>query len=55
MKTDEFKRWLMSQGVRLAEGSKHTRAYLGEKRSTVPRHKEISNTLVKEIRKQLGL
>jgi len=55
VKTEEFKRWLKSQGVKLVEGSKHTKAYLGRERSTVPRHNEISDILVKAIKKQLGL
>jgi len=55
VKTSEFKRWLRGEGVRLVEGSKHTKAYLGDKQTTVPRHTEISNALVKAICKQLGL
>lgn len=57
MKISEFKRWLVSQGVRFEEGGKHWRLYLGDQRSHLPRHpsQELSEGLRHAILKQLGL
>ena len=51
MKQSEFRRWLESQGVDVANGSNHL------KRSVMPRHPcdEIKEPLRKAILKQLGL
>lgn len=57
MKVSEFKRWLAAQGATFKEGSKHTKVYLGDNYSVLPRHpsKELPNGTVKAIKKQLGL
>ena len=55
MNTAQFKRGLAAQGAKFEEGGKHTKVYLGSKQATIPRHREISNQLAKEILKQLGL
>jgi len=55
MKTNEFKRWLIAQGVRVVEGAKHTKLYNGDKRSTMSRQKEIPDLHAENIKKQLGL
>jgi mRNA interferase HicA len=57
MKVSEFKRWLAAQGAQFKEGSKHTKVYLGDKRSVLPRHpsKELPTGTVKAIKEQLGL
>ncbi len=55
MNTEEFKRQLKALGASFAQGSKHTKVYLNGKQTTLPRHKEISEQLVKLILKQLGV
>ncbi|TAL83314.1 MAG: type II toxin-antitoxin system HicA family toxin [Candidimonas sp.] len=56
MKTSEFKRWLKSQGAEFKEGSNHTKIYLNDKQSTLPRHNgNIPEGTRKAIIKQLGL
>lgn len=56
MKTTEFRRWLIQQGVQLVEGSRHTKCYFKGRQCTLPRHaKEIGEGLRREILKQLGL
>ncbi|HBP29177.1 MAG: type II toxin-antitoxin system HicA family toxin [Advenella sp.] len=56
MKTSEFRRWLMSQGVTFKEGSNHTKLTLNGRHSTLPRHaKELPEGIRKAILKQLGL
>lgn len=39
----------------IAEGSNHTRVTVGERRTVVPRHREINEITAKAIRKQLGM
>lgn len=36
------------------EGGNHTRVWIGDKNTTVPRHNEIDDLLVKKIMKQIG-
>lgn len=55
MKTAQLKRELRAAGAQFEEGSKHTKVYLGDRQTTIPRHKEIPDLLAKMIRKQLGL
>ncbi len=56
LKTSEFKRWLKSQGAEFKEGSNHTKIYLNDKQSTLPRHNgNIPEGTRKAIIKQLGL
>jgi mRNA interferase HicA len=58
MKRSDFIRQLLADGCLLVRhGSKHD-VYANPatgKRQTVPRHSEIDDTLVKQIRKRLGL
>lgn len=37
------------------EGGSHTKVVVGDRRSVVPRHKEINDLTVKSIRGQLGM
>ena len=39
----------------ITEGSNHTRVTVGERRTVVPRHREINDITAKAIRKQLGM
>jgi mRNA interferase HicA len=56
MKNSEFARWLKSQGVIFKQGKKHTKLFLNDNQSTLPRHAaEINDQLRKAIIKQLGL
>ena len=47
--------FLAELGARFEEGGKHTKVYLNGKQTTIPRHKEINDHLVKAIKKQLGI
>ena len=56
MKTSEFRRWLLAQGVEMKEGAKHTKLYLNGRQTTLARHKsEIPEGTRKAILKALGL
>lgn len=58
MKRKEFLKYLRSQECKLLrEGSRHSWWINTElnKRSSIPRHTEISNTLAKKICKDLGV
>lgn len=55
MNTAGFKRDLAARGAQFEEGKKHTKVYYQGKQSTVPRHKEIPDTLAEQIKKQLGM
>ena len=57
MKVSEFKRWLAAQGATFREGAKHTKVFLNNKQSHLPRHPsaEMPTGTVKAIKKQLGL
>lgn len=55
MNTAGFKRELAARGAIFEEGKKHTKVYYQGKQSTIPRHKEIPDTLAKLIKKQLGM
>lgn len=55
MNTAGFKRELAARGAKFEEGKKHTKVYYRGKQSTIPRHKEIPDTLAKLIKKQLGM
>lgn len=39
----------------VTEGGSHTLVKLGNRRSVVPRHREINEVTAKSIRKQLGM
>ena len=57
MKSSEFKRWLLKQGVEMipAKGS-HFKLFLNGKQSVLPmHHAELKTGLVEGIKKQLGL
>ena len=57
MTYSQFRRWLTARGVRFEDGTRHTKLYLNDKQSTLPRHgaKEIGEGLRRAIMKQLGL
>lgn len=55
MKRSDFIKELKGLGATFVEGSKHTKVYLNEKQSTIPRHTELKTGLVKAIRKLLGI
>lgn len=55
MKRADFVKELRELGATFKEGGKHQKVYLNGKQTTIPRHKEIKNVMVKEIRKQLGI
>ncbi|MGL5948166.1 MAG: type II toxin-antitoxin system HicA family toxin [Aeromonas sp.] len=58
MKSSEFRRWLMSQGIEIKSGAKHDklRNPANGKASHLPRHgSEIGEGLRRAIIKQLGL
>lgn len=58
MKCNEFRRWLLAQGVEIAKTrNKHFKIYYNGKQTTLPDHgaKEISEGTRKAIIKQLGL
>ena len=38
MRTSEFKRYLRTLGATFVEGKRHTKVYLNDKQSTLPRH-----------------
>ncbi|EGT99149.1 type II toxin-antitoxin system HicA family toxin [Acinetobacter baumannii] len=48
-------KFLSQLGAEFKEGGKHTKVYLNDKQSTIPRHTEIDDFLVKGIKKQLGI
>ncbi|MBE7544711.1 MAG: type II toxin-antitoxin system HicA family toxin [Solibacteraceae bacterium] len=54
---NELKRLLRKQGCRFVNGRKHTIVYLGDRRSTIPRHpsQEINPRTLKSILSDLGL
>ncbi|QNK65778.1 type II toxin-antitoxin system HicA family toxin [Variovorax sp. PAMC26660] len=57
MKISEFKRWLKTQGVAVAEGKKHSKLSINGKQTVLPRHpsKELKEGTKQAILKQLGL
>ncbi|MDU2407103.1 MAG: type II toxin-antitoxin system HicA family toxin [Acinetobacter junii] len=55
VKRRDLIRFLAELGARFEEGGKHTKVYLNEKQTTIPRHTEINDNLVKAIKKQLGI
>ena len=55
IKRNDLIRYLESLGATFKEGGKHTKVYLNGKQSTIPRHNEIKEGLVKAIKKQLGI
>lgn len=57
MKQSEFLRWLIAEGVKVEDGTKHLKLYYNGKRSTLPRHpsQELKTGLVNGVKKQLGL
>ena len=55
IKRNDLIRYLESLGATFKEGGKHTKVYLNGKQSTIPRHTEIKEGLVKAIKKQLGV
>jgi mRNA interferase HicA len=57
VKISEFKRWLESQGVDVANGAKHWKLSYQGKSSTLPRHpsQELKDGTRRAILKQLGL
>jgi mRNA interferase HicA len=57
MNSNEFKRWLLKQGVKFenAKGS-HVKLHLNGRQSVLPMHaKELKTGTVEAIKKQLGL
>ena len=55
VKRRDLMKFLNSLGAEIEEGGKHTKVYLNGKQTTVPRHTEINDNLVKVIKKQLGI
>ena len=55
VKRRDLIKFLAELGARFEEGSKHTKVYLNEKQTTIPRHTEINDHLVKAIKKQLEI
>lgn len=55
MKRKDLVKELSALGATFKEGSKHTKVYLNNKQSTIPRHNELSTGLVNAIRKQLNV
>jgi len=56
MKYAEFRRHLESLGAKIIEGAKHSKIYLNEKQTTLPRHSgEIPEGTRKAILRQLGV
>lgn len=57
MKSSEFKRWLVKQGVTFGTISgSHVKIYLNGRQSILPMHgKDLGTGLVATIKKQLGL
>ncbi|MEZ5211862.1 type II toxin-antitoxin system HicA family toxin [Gordonia sp. (in: high G+C Gram-positive bacteria)] len=41
--------------MRLVEGGSHTRVWLGDRYTTVPRHREIPDRLAQQILRQIGI
>ena len=57
MKISEFRRQLRALGARFEEGAKHTKVYLNDRQSTLPRHatQDIGEPLRRAILRQLGV
>lgn len=55
MKRRDLIRYLEQLGAEFKEGGKHTKVFLNNKQSTIPRHTEIDDFLVKGIKKQLEI
>lgn len=53
MKYHDLIKLLHKQGATFKEGTKHTKAYLNGKQTTIPRHKEVNEITAKNIIKQL--
>lgn len=43
------------QELTVKEGANHTRLWVGERYTTIPRHSEIANRLAENIYKQIGM
>lgn len=41
--------------MKIVEGGNHTRIWVGEKYTTLPRHNEIDNKFARNIYKQIGM
>lgn len=54
MKYSDLIKLLRSKGATFKEGTKHTKAYLNGKQTTIPRHKEVNEITAKNIIKQLS-
>jgi mRNA interferase HicA len=54
---NELKRWLKKQGCTFTEGTRHSVALLGGKKTTIPRHPstEIKKNTLHTILRDLGL
>lgn len=57
MKQSEFVRWLIRQGVRIEDGTKHLKLYYQDKYTTLVRHpsQELGKKTVQNTKKALGL
>ena len=57
VKQSEFRRYLAELGATFKEGKRHTKVYLNDKQTVMPRHqsKELKEGTKKAILKQLGL
>lgn len=55
MKRSELIKELKDLGATFKEGSKHQKVYLNGKQTTIPRHNEVKEGVVRAIRKQLDI
>ena len=57
MTFNQFRRYLQSLGARFEEGAKHTKVYLNDKQTTLPRHatEDMGEGLRRRILRQLGV
>ncbi|MFH0412242.1 toxin HicA [Corynebacterium sp. L4756] len=44
-----------NQEITIKEGATHTRLWVGERYTTIPRHAEIANRLAEKIYNQIGM
>ena len=55
VKRREVVKFLKENGFEEKGGTNHEKFYKGNKRTVVPRHREISDRLFEDIKKQAGL
>ena len=58
MNSNQFRRYLRSEGCTFEEGARHTIVRRGDKVSALPRHggsKQLGTGLMRQIKKDLGI